>query len=122
MKTQGKMQTRVEGVLSMKLLLLALLLCASPALGQNSNNLYCPVSGIPTWGASDGPAQLPTICLNTSLANTPATGAVVNVNTSAQLTAALAAAVCGQKITLQAGNVFSGHFTIPALACPSTNW
>ncbi|MGA7925139.1 MAG: hypothetical protein WCA20_03970, partial [Candidatus Sulfotelmatobacter sp.] len=107
----------------MKLLLLALLsLCALPALGQDSNNLYCPVSGIPTWGAYDGPAQLPTICLNTSLANTPATGAVVNVTTAAQLASALAAAVCGQKITLQAGNVFSGHFTIPALACPSTNW
>ena len=103
-------------------LILLLGLCALPALAQNADNFYCPVSGVPTWGANDGPAQLPSTCLNTSLANTPATGAVINVTTSAQLTAALAAAVCGQKITLQAGNVFSGHFTIPALACPSTNW
>jgi hypothetical protein len=45
---------------------------------------------------------------------------VVNVTTAAQLTTALAAATCGQQITLTAGNVFSGNFTLPAISCPST--
>ena len=108
------------------LLLFGFLFAATAAFGQqviNLDNLYCPsTSGVPTWAQVDGPATLPLICLQTSLANTPATGSVVSVTTAAQLTTALAAATCGQKITLQAGNVFSGNFTVPSLACPSTNW
>ncbi|MGB0110768.1 MAG: Ig domain-containing protein [Terriglobales bacterium] len=89
----------------------------------NIDNTYCPsTGGVPTWDAVDGPATLPLYCLQTASANTPATGGVVNVTTAAQFTSALAAATCGEKITLQAGNSFSGHFTIPALACPSNNW
>jgi Divergent InlB B-repeat domain len=97
-----------------------------PSVGPtttNYDNQYCPIAnGEPTWGASDGPATLPLVCYNTALTNTPATGSVVNVSTAAQLTTALAAAVCGQQITLQAGNSFSGHFTIPALNCPANNY
>ena len=88
----------------------------------NSNNLYCPQTSNPTWGSSDGPASLPTDCLNTALVNSPASGAVVNVSTSAQLTSALAAAVCGQTINLLAGATFTGNFTIPALNCSASNW
>lgn len=74
------------------------------------------------WGASDGPANLPASCFNTAIANTPATGSVVSVTTAAQLTTALAAAACGQKITLQAGNSFSGNFTVPAVHCTDGNY
>ncbi|MGA7930524.1 MAG: Ig domain-containing protein [Candidatus Sulfotelmatobacter sp.] len=89
----------------------------------NIDNVYCPSpSGVPTWDGVDGPATLPLYCLQTASANTPATGSVVNVTTAAQFKSALAAATCGEKITLKAGNSFSGHFTIPNLACPSTNW
>ena len=87
------------------------------------NDLYCPsISGSPTWGINDGPASLPVICFNTLMANTPATGSVINVSTAAGLTAALSTATCGQKITLQAGVVFSGNFVLPALVCPLNNY
>jgi Glycosyl hydrolases family 16/Chitobiase/beta-hexosaminidase C-terminal domain len=105
-----------------KLLLLVLFLLVGSAFGQNYDNIYCPASNIPTWGSVDGPATLPTACYNTAIANTPATGSVVNVSTAAQLTTALAAAACGQKITLAAGASFLGHFTVPALVCPSSNY
>jgi hypothetical protein len=99
--------------------LLSILVVVAKDLG----NLYCPsTSGVPTWGTQDGPATLPLICINTAVANTPATGSVVNVSTASQLTTALAAATCGQKITLAAGSVFSGNFSLPSLQCPSTNW
>ncbi|HXN71572.1 MAG TPA: choice-of-anchor D domain-containing protein [Candidatus Acidoferrales bacterium] len=87
-----------------------------------ADDMYCGTSGTPTWGVSDGPATLPTDCLNTNPANSPATGSVVNVTTAGQLTTALAAASCGQQITLAAGSSFSGNFTAPALSCPSNNW
>jgi hypothetical protein len=91
------------------------------ALG--ADNLYCPtVGGAPTWGANDGPAQLPVACFNTAVSNTPAPGSIVNVSTAAALTAALASAVCGQQITLTAGSTFSGNFTVPALNCAPGNW
>jgi hypothetical protein len=100
-----------------------LTISALPQQVLNIDNLYCPsTSGVPTWDAADGPATLPLYCLQTAVANTPATGSVVNVTTAAQLTSALAAATCGQKITLQAGNSFVGHFTYPSLSCPANNW
>jgi hypothetical protein len=88
----------------------------------NADNIYCPASGVPTWGVTDGPAVMPLYCFNTAIVNTPATGSVVNVSNSSQLTSALAAATCGQQITLAAGVVFTGPFTLPALSCPNTNW
>ena len=103
-------------------LLLLVLAWVGVAHGQGADNIYYPASGVPTWGSADGPASLPLAGYNTALANTPATGSVVNVSTASQLTTALAAAACGQQITLQAGNTFSGHFTIPALSCPATNY
>jgi len=92
------------------------------SVGTGGDNIYCPSTGIPTWPATDGPANLPTACYNTATANTPAPGAVVNVTTAGQLTTALAAAACGQQITLQAGNVFSGNFTVPAVHCAANNY
>ena len=93
------------------------------AVARDLDNLYCP-DGLPLWGTSDGPATLPLSCMNTALWNTPSPGSVVSVTTAAQFTAALApgTAACGQTIQLQAGNTFSGNFTISTLACPSTNW
>lgn len=89
----------------------------------NPDNLYC-ASGTPTWLASDGPATLPLVCYNTLMANTPAPGAVVNVtaNSATDLQAKLTAAVCGQRITLPAGSVYTGHFTLPLLHCTAGNY
>jgi hypothetical protein len=90
---------------------------------SNFDNLYCPTPGCtPTWGTYDNTGELPIVAYNTAIANTPATLNPVNVSTSAQLITALAAAACGQQITLQCGNTFSGHFTIPALQCPANDY
>lgn len=100
-----------------------LILCGG-AFAQGPDNLYYGANGIPTWGATDGPATLPLAGYNTLMANTPAPGAVVNVtaNSATDLQAKLTAAVCGQRITLPAGSVYSGHFTLPALHCSPTNY
>jgi hypothetical protein len=107
----------------MKLWMCFLLLSAA-AFGQNYDNIYYGANGVPTWGATDGVATMPTFGLPTAMANTPATGAVVNVtaNSATDLQAKLTAATCGQKITLPAGSVYSGHFNLPALSCPNSNW
>ena len=44
-----------------------------------SDNIYCPATNLPTWGVSDGPAQLPVNCFNTWSVNTPNAGGVVSV-------------------------------------------
>lgn len=90
----------------------------------NADNLYCPVLGCtPSWGTSDGPAQLPTSAMNTAMANTPAPGSVISVgSTAGDLTAALASAVCGEQLQLTAGAVYTGNFTVPALSCAANNW
>jgi len=99
----------------------AVITVSSPVDPATAIDVYCP-AGLPIWGTFDGPALLPYECMNTNPANTPATDGVVNVSTMGEFTAALAAAACGQQITLQAGNVFSGHFTIPALpGCAAGN-
>ena len=90
----------------------------------NADNLYCSTVGCtPSWGTTDGPATLPTIAMNTAAANTPSPGSVINVGSSAaNLTSALAAATCGETLSLTAGAVYSGNFTIPVLACSQSNW
>jgi hypothetical protein len=97
-------------------------LSTADVLEENHDNIYCPVSGSPTWETIDGPAATPTDCYNTLRSNTPAPNGTVSVSTAAHLTSALAAATCGQEITLQAGNVFSGNFTIPALSGCGANY
>jgi len=93
------------------------------AYAFNADNLYCSAPGCtPAWGATDGPATLPTAAYNTAIANTPAPNGTVSVSNSSALTSALASATCGQQITLTAGNVFSGNFTIPALSSCGSNY
>jgi hypothetical protein len=70
----------------------------------------------------DGPAQLPLIYMQSSLADTPAPGSTVLVSAGGNLQSALNAAECGQTIALQAGATFSGQFTVPALACDDAHW
>jgi hypothetical protein len=70
----------------------------------------------------DGPAQLPIATVASSMADTPAPGAVVTVNAGANLQAALKSAQCGDTIELQAGATFTGNFAFPALNCDSNHW
>ncbi|HXC43638.1 MAG TPA: putative Ig domain-containing protein, partial [Candidatus Dormibacteraeota bacterium] len=70
----------------------------------------------------DGPAQLPLVYIQSSLADTPAPGSTVLVTPGGNLQSALNAAECGQTIALQSGATFSGQFTVPALACDDAHW
>ncbi|MGA8301060.1 MAG: hypothetical protein WCB53_22735 [Terriglobales bacterium] len=73
-------------------------------------------------GGYDGPAQLPIATVNSSMAQTPAGGAVINVNTGDNLQSALDSAQCGTVIQLQAAATFTGDFKLPALACDNNHW
>jgi len=72
--------------------------------------------------AYDGPAELPCVYLSTTMADTPAPGATVNVAANGNLQDALNSATCGEVLELQAGAMFTGKFTLPALSCDDQHW
>jgi hypothetical protein len=71
---------------------------------------------------SDGPATLPQILIPTAMANTPAPGITIVVNSGGNLQAALNNAKCGDTIHLQAGATFSGAFKFPYKDCDDAHW
>jgi hypothetical protein len=73
-------------------------------------------------GNFDGPAELPRATVATSMADTPAPGAVVFVNSGGDLQAALNNAHCGDILELQAGATFTGNFKFPAKNCDNGHW
>ena len=78
--------------------------------------------GSSTAGNFDGPAELPRIYIQSSLADTPASEAVTLVPKGGNLQTALDNANCGDTIHLQAGASFTGVFTFPAKNCSDSNW
>ena len=122
----------------------------SPGTGEN---VYCPAGtgelteGTPTWGTSDGVAQLPTRCMNTAMSSTPSGTHLDNssANTFTPATNTLLQSVlssanggagvlasggtggtlhfqCGDTIILNAGSIYTGPFTFPALSCNGAHW
>jgi hypothetical protein len=90
---------------------------------SNSKGLSLSVSASgPPPSGFDGPAELPRVYLNTTLADTPAPGATISVNAGGDLQAALNSANCGDTVQLQAGASFSGRFTLPAKTCDDQHW
>jgi hypothetical protein len=73
-------------------------------------------------GSFDGPAELPRVYLNTTLADTPAPGPVVTVAANADLQTALNNANCGDTLDLQAGATYSGQYIFPAKSCDDQHW
>jgi hypothetical protein len=73
-------------------------------------------------GRFDGPAELPRQSVKTALADTPAPGKSTLVKNSAELSAAIGKAACGDTIRLQAGAEFAGNFTLPAKQCDDAHW
>jgi hypothetical protein len=76
----------------------------------------------PNSAGFDGPAQLPLIYIQSSLADTPAPGSTIEVKAGGDFQAALNSAQCGETIALQAGAAFSGNFIIPAKNCDDAHW
>src|SRR5437667_1572962 len=70
----------------------------------------------------DGPAELPRVYMNSTLADTPAPGATILVSAGQSLQSALNAANCGDTIELEAGATFAGSFSLPAKACDDQHW
>ena len=70
----------------------------------------------------DGPAELPRVYIQTALADTPAPGSTITVNSGGDLQSALNTAKCGDTVSLQAGATFSGAFTFPAKRCDDRHW
>ena len=104
-------------------------------LTGTGENFYCPAGaselteGVPTWGANDGLAQLPTRCMNTAMASTPGGthiggGAATSYTPTdaTTLNAALSTLQCGDTIVLAAGTAYTGNFTMPAPACDGGHW
>ena len=75
-----------------------------------------------TAGGYDGPAALPEVLLQTTMADTPAPGITTTVNSGDNLQTVLNNAKCGDTIELQAGATFSGIFTFPAKSCDANHW
>jgi len=73
-------------------------------------------------GSFDGPAELPRVYLQTTLADTPAPGKTINVNAGGDFQAALNSAACGDTITLQEGATFGGVFYLRHKSCDAGHW
>jgi hypothetical protein len=73
-------------------------------------------------GTYDGPAELPRVYLQSTLASTPAPGVSVTVPAGGDFQAALKNAHCGDTIRLQAGATFSGYYVFPAKTCDNAHW
>jgi len=94
----------------------------SDASGQTTSRKLSLSVAISSTGNTDGPAELPRVYMKTSLADTPAPGAVQTVKSGGNLQAALTSAKCGDTIQLQAGATFTGTFTLPAKPCDDNHW
>jgi hypothetical protein len=70
----------------------------------------------------DGPAELPRVTVASAMADTPAPGTIINVNSGGSLQGALNQASCGDTIELQAGATFSGLIKVPAKNCDNSHW
>jgi len=101
---------------------------SAAAVASGPDNRYCAAPRTPQFGTTaDGPATLPTKCINTALSSTPSPGATWSVCASGcaytKLQDALDAAACGDTIQMRAGETFSsGKITFPARNCDDAHW
>jgi hypothetical protein len=70
----------------------------------------------------DGPAELPRVYVQSSFADTPASGRTWQVKEGEDFQKALDASSCGDTVELQAGTSFRGLFKIPAKPCDDSHW
>jgi hypothetical protein len=70
----------------------------------------------------DGPAELPRVFLQTTIADTPAPGAVHLVKAGDNLQQVINSAACGDTLKLESGAVFQGLIEVPAKSCDDAHW
>jgi hypothetical protein len=91
----------------------------SQTLGEN---LQVSAGSNLNYTGFDGPAELPRVYVQSSMADTPAPGTTIPVKAGGDLQSALDSANCGDTISLQSGAVFSGNFSIPSKSCDDQHW
>jgi hypothetical protein len=70
----------------------------------------------------DGPAELPRVYVKSSMADTPAPGAIREVKAGNDLQQAIDSAKCGETLKLEAGATFRGKFRFPQKPCDDAHW
>jgi hypothetical protein len=113
MNADSKLRASLSGNLSKIFRLLHLSLVCFAYVGASAST---------PSGHFDGPAELPRIFLQTSLADTPAPGAVHQVKAGDNLQQAINSAACGDTLKLASGAVFQGLIHIPAKSCDDAHW
>jgi hypothetical protein len=104
------------------LILLVWLLALVNSAHAEPDNRYCGLGDRPNFGAErDGPAALPSRCINTALISSPSPGKAFHVSGKDEVEQALRSASCGDTILLQAGAVFA-PFLLPAKRCDAAHW
>jgi hypothetical protein len=108
-------------------LVISAYLLATTGLMPRANALQAEASAQPrqtaeSAGTFDGPAELPRVYLQTTLADTPASGKTIEVRAGGDFQGALSKAECGDTITLQAGATFAGVFSFPQKPCEDGSW
>jgi hypothetical protein len=103
------------------LFFLTLLMIGTTAVAQPDNR-YCRSGDTPDFGATkDGPAALPSRCMNTALRSTPSPGKEIKVSDPKGVAAALQSASCGDTLVLSAGKTFA-PFALPQKPCDGAHW
>jgi hypothetical protein len=89
----------------------------------DNDNIYCAQGDIVIGAATDGPANLPENCINSSLANTPSPGKVVPLTAGGNLQTAYDDLLCGQTLVLAHHAVWQGsNLHLAAKGCDDKHW
>src|SRR5581483_2474707 len=106
----------------MRMILLMVVLLGAIAAMAEADNRYCGPGDMARFGAEkDGPAALPTRCINTSIASTPSSGRVITVSERDAVEQAVEQANCGDTIQLRAGATFA-PFRLVVKHCDAAHW
>lgn len=97
------------------------LTCQTPTT-NTGGNAYCTTGGSWIGPTTDGPAALPTACMNTALSNTPSPGTVHAAVPIASLAATYASSACGDVIQITAGTTVNGPVTLTGKGCDNAHW
>jgi PKD repeat protein len=94
----------------------------SSATATDPDDAYCGIGNVPLGATTDGPADMPIKCMNTSLANTPSPGAVITLGAGGNLQAAYNALQCGQTLSLAHGVTWKGPVQFAPKNCDDQHW
>ena len=92
------------------------------ASGNSATGAFSLTVSASSNSGFDGPAELPRIEVQSSLADTPAPGNTIKVNAGGDLQGAINSANCGDTVAISALGTFTGTFTLPSKNCDDAHW